>query len=233
MDTPAIRTNPQIFDLMRESCITLFQIPSAGDCLIVDPSERFLAATGKSSSVYLLRTNLSGGDMDLENGQHALSEIMGNKSVNNNMSSKMLKLEGCSHSITSLAFNIGASLIIGGCSSGEVYIWDVSSRQIINSFFPAKNPIIHLEFVLRSEIDLQSIKNEQEDKSHHRKGLLPPVKIYNSTVKETDNTFLEEKKNDNIVASKPIQAKDEYYSSESELEQIKRCFGRSFPFFQE
>jgi len=104
--------------------MTTILFPSGVTALIIDPAERAIFA-GTSSSIiheFSLIQSIGGRYESLGgNPSHPLQAGGGSQ----------LDFRGHADTVTAIALNFDGTLLVSGDKSGEIFVWDIPSRQVL------------------------------------------------------------------------------------------------------
>src|SRR5277367_3825509 len=114
----------KIWDISTLSLMTTILFPSGVTALVIEPAERAIFAGTSSSIIHQFNLVQSiGGNYESLGGDpsHPLQAGDGPQS----------DFHGHSTDITAIALSFDGTLLVSGDKSGEIFVWDVGSRQVL------------------------------------------------------------------------------------------------------
>ncbi|KTW28903.1 hypothetical protein T552_01531 [Pneumocystis carinii B80] len=136
--TSSLDSTVNVWDLNTQSLLTTFVFPKPITCLVVDPAERAFYAGNDQGDVYLVDLYGIAQEKSLESFYEAIG---GSGKVIQSVKDESTIFKGHKSAISCLALSFDGSLLITGSQDHDVFIWDIATRQIIQTFSKQNGPI--------------------------------------------------------------------------------------------
>src|SRR5271170_992725 len=114
----------KIWDISTLSLMTTILFPSAVNTLAIDPSERAVYVGTAASVIHQFNLIQSIGGKHESIGGDPSHPLQAGESI-------QYEFRGHSTEVTAISLSFDATLLISGDKSGELFVWDIGSRQVL------------------------------------------------------------------------------------------------------
>jgi pre-rRNA-processing protein IPI3 len=114
--------------------LTTILFPSPVNAFIIDPAERAIFVATSASVIHQYNLIQSSG------GKH--EAVGGDPSHPLTVESSQYDFLGHAAPITAISLSFDGSLLVSGDQSGELFIWDVGSRQVLRKIKGQKGTVL-------------------------------------------------------------------------------------------
>ncbi|OLL23080.1 Pre-rRNA-processing protein IPI3 [Neolecta irregularis DAH-3] len=137
----------QVWELADFTLLTTIVLPEIPTCLDIDPAERAIYAgcrDGVIRQIDLYHRSRS-------DGLASCHAVGGNGSIVSGAQLSIREFKAHSSEITSICLSFDATLLASGDHDGQVYVWDVPTRQVVRKLKSHKGPVTFLSVFLQTE----------------------------------------------------------------------------------
>ena len=114
----------KIWDVSTLSLMTTILFPSAVNTLVLDPAERAIYVGSSSSIIHQFHLFQSIGGKYQAIGGDPSHPMQAGESIQNDF-------HGHSTEVAAIGLSFDGTLLISGDNSGEIFVWDIGSRQVL------------------------------------------------------------------------------------------------------
>ncbi|KAG5518789.1 hypothetical protein PMAC_002760 [Pneumocystis sp. 'macacae'] len=136
--TSSLDNTVNIWDLGTQSLLTTFLLENPITCIAVDPAERAFYAGSNQGNVYLIDLYGFSEEKFLESFYKAIG---GSEKIIQSAKDESYIFKGHESAVLCIALSFDGSLLITGSEDKNIFVWDIATRQIIQTFKKYDGPI--------------------------------------------------------------------------------------------
>lgn len=129
--TSSLDSTVNIWDLSTQTLLTTFVFPKPITCLVIDSAERIFYAGTNQGEIYSVNLYGSSNENFSESFQEAIG---GSEKIVQSVKDESTIFKGHESAVSCLALSFDGSLLITGSQDKNVFVWDVATHQIIQTF---------------------------------------------------------------------------------------------------
>ncbi|KAG4305411.1 hypothetical protein PORY_000967 [Pneumocystis oryctolagi] len=136
--TSSLDNTVNVWDLGTQSLLTTFVLQNPVTCLTIDPTEKAFYAGTDAGNIYLVDLYRPSEENSSESFYEAVG---GSKKIIQGVKDESYVFKGHESTVLCITLSFDGSLLITGSEDKNVFVWDIATRQMIQSFRKQNGPI--------------------------------------------------------------------------------------------